>query len=204
MLVYQSVPNTLHVTWTPTSPLGHATGYRIYYDGDDGSSGTLDVIGGSSRNQTLRGLSSSVSYTLSIVTLSFHLPSAVVQYQEPIPISKQKMKICMQLSLLGLCEYIAQYATAYSYIYSVKTNHHYACHSSCIHRPSLEFLWSRSLWDIVWESHRRAARGTLSQSISLWSGQSQCSYHKCQHNWSGGVQYLPHHSDSKTRKTLLS
>ena len=103
IVVYQSVPNALQVSWTPPSPLGHATGYRIYYDGDDGSSGTLDVIGGSSRNQTLRGLSSSVSYTLSIVTLSFHLPSAVVQYQEPIPISKQKMKICMQLRLLGLC-----------------------------------------------------------------------------------------------------
>ena len=94
MLVYQSVPNTLHVSWIPTSPLGHAIGYRIYYDGSDGSSGTLDVIGGSSRNQTLRGLSSSVSYTLSIVTLSFHLPSAVVQYQESIPISKHKNVLC--------------------------------------------------------------------------------------------------------------
>jgi len=90
IVVYQSVPNTLHVSWTSPSPLAYATGYRIYYNGDDGSSGTLDVIGGSSRNQTLRGLPSSVSYTLSIVTLSFHLPSAVVQYQEPIPISKHK------------------------------------------------------------------------------------------------------------------
>ena len=91
VLGYQPIPNTLHVSWTPPSPLGHATGYRIYYNGDDGSSGTLDVSGSMSHSQVLRGLSSGVSYTLSVVALSVHLPSPVAQHGQPIPISEQSL-----------------------------------------------------------------------------------------------------------------
>jgi len=91
IIANQLVPNTLHVSWTSPSPLGHATGYRIYYDGDDGSSGTLDVSGSMSHSQVLRGLFSGVSYTLSVVTLSVHLPSPVAQHGQPIPISEQSL-----------------------------------------------------------------------------------------------------------------
>ena len=192
VLGHQPIPNTLHVIWTPPSPLGHATGYRIYYNGDDGSSGTLDVSGSMSHSQVLRGLSSGVSYTLSVVALSVHLPSPVAQHGQPIPISEQSLFVSISKQ----------------YYYIVSHSATAICDSgqntSYISQYKLErILWSRSLWNIVWESHRRAARGTLSQSISLWSGQSQCSYHHFQHNWSGGVQYLPHHSDCKTRKTLV-
>ena len=75
----------IEVNWTPPSPLGPVIGYRIYYngndssngsvDGEDGSSGYVDVTGGSSRSHILTTLSNS---TLSIVALSTFLPSKVV------------------------------------------------------------------------------------------------------------------------------
>ena len=54
------------------------TGYVIYYDGDDGSSGNVRVPGGSTDSYLLTGLQTGVSYSVSILTLSTHLPSQLV------------------------------------------------------------------------------------------------------------------------------
>ena len=75
---------SIDVSWTPPSPLGQVTGYRIYYDGDDGSSGYVDVTGSSSRRHILTRLPSDVAYIVSITALSTFLHSEVVFAQNPI------------------------------------------------------------------------------------------------------------------------
>ena len=51
----------------------------IYYDGDDGSGGNVSVVGGSTDSYLLTGLQTGVTYSVSIVALSQHLPSEVVK-----------------------------------------------------------------------------------------------------------------------------
>ena len=48
---------SIHVSWTPPSPLGGTTGYRIDYDG-----GSVDVSGGSTNNHTLTNLDADTDY----------------------------------------------------------------------------------------------------------------------------------------------
>ena len=64
---------SIRVSWSPPTPLGDTTGYRIYYSG--GSSGSVDVSDGSTDNYLLTGLQNGESYTISIVATSQHLPS---------------------------------------------------------------------------------------------------------------------------------
>ena len=76
----------IQVSWTPPTPLGDTTGYRIYYS--SGSSGSVDISGGSTDNHTLTGLQNGASYTISIVGASEHLTSDHVTYQSGIPLSE--------------------------------------------------------------------------------------------------------------------
>ena len=59
----------VRVSWSPPSPLGDTTGYRIYYSGG-GSSGSEDVSGGSTDNYLLTGLQNGETYNISIVIVS--------------------------------------------------------------------------------------------------------------------------------------
>ena len=82
LMAVQEDPTAIRVSWTPPTPLGDTTGYKIYYSG--GSSGCVDVSGGSTDNHLLTGLQNGASYTISIVGTSEHLPSDHVNY----PLSK--------------------------------------------------------------------------------------------------------------------
>ena len=76
-MAVQGGPTSIIVSWSPPTPLGDTTGYRIYYsDGD--SSDSVDVSGGSTDNYTLTGLQNGDSYTISIVATSQHFPSESV------------------------------------------------------------------------------------------------------------------------------
>ena len=79
-MAVQDGPTSIRVTWTPPSPLGDTTGYRISYTGG-GSSSNVDVDGGSTNSHTLTGLTNGETYTISIVgtVLPSQLPSAPVQ-----------------------------------------------------------------------------------------------------------------------------
>ena len=68
---------SVRVSWSPPSPLGDITGYRISYSG--GSSGSVDVSDGSTDNYTLTGLVNGAGYTISIVATSLHLPSGSME-----------------------------------------------------------------------------------------------------------------------------
>ena len=76
----------IRVSWTPPTPLGDTTGYRIYYSG--GSSGSVDVSGGSTHDYLLFGLINGTNYNISIVGASKHLPSNLVSYPNRIPLSE--------------------------------------------------------------------------------------------------------------------
>ena len=69
-------PRSFRVSWTPPASLANLTGYRIYYSGA-GDSGSVDV-GTSTTNITLDNRTTSVTYTITMVALSSHLPSPVV------------------------------------------------------------------------------------------------------------------------------
>ena len=75
-------PTSIRVSWTPPSPLGDTSGYRIYYNSAGGSSDSVDVDGGNTNSRTLMGLINGETYTISVVgrssTSSTVLPSPPV------------------------------------------------------------------------------------------------------------------------------
>ena len=74
----QDGSTSIRVTWTPPSPLGDTTGYRISFTGG-GTSGSVNVSGRNSMSHTLAtGLTNGVTYTISIVATSNFLPSETV------------------------------------------------------------------------------------------------------------------------------
>ena len=80
-MAVQDGPTSIRVTWTPPSPLGDTTGYRIFYTGEEGgSSENEDVDGGNTSSHTLMGLTNGETYTLPIVvTASPGIPSNPVE-----------------------------------------------------------------------------------------------------------------------------
>ena len=82
----QEGPTSIRVSWTPPTPLGDTTGYRIYYSG--GSSGSEDVSGGSTHTQLLTGLQNAATYNISIVGTSNHLHSDQIDIRKNIRLSE--------------------------------------------------------------------------------------------------------------------
>ena len=66
------------MSWSPPSPLGDTTGYRIDYTSSDGSSDSETVSGGSTDNYLLTGLTNGDTYTITIVATSDLFPSESV------------------------------------------------------------------------------------------------------------------------------
>ena len=68
----QDGPTSIRVSWTPPSPLGDTTGYRISFTG-------RGISGGNSMSHTLTtGLTNGETYTISIVATSNFLPNTTV------------------------------------------------------------------------------------------------------------------------------
>ena len=70
VIAVQDGPTSIRVSWTPPSPLGDTSGYRIYYTRAGGSSDSEDVDGGNTNSHTLMGLTNGETYTISIVGTS--------------------------------------------------------------------------------------------------------------------------------------
>ena len=95
----QEGPTGIRVRWSPPTPQGDTTGYRIYYSG--GSSGSVDVGGGSTDNYLLTGLQNGASYNISIVATSEHFFSNHVEYPNSITLSE-----LLQWRTTGACAMI--------------------------------------------------------------------------------------------------
>ena len=77
MTAVQDGLTSIILTWTPPSPLGDTTGYRISFTGG-GSSDSADVSGGDTNTFLMTDLVEQATYTVSIVGTSQHLPSTTV------------------------------------------------------------------------------------------------------------------------------
>ena len=86
-MAVQEGPTSIRVSWSPPTPLGDTTGYRIYYSDSD-SSDSVDVSGGSTDNYLLTSLQNGDSYTISIVATSQHLPSDSVNLDIDVVLRK--------------------------------------------------------------------------------------------------------------------
>ena len=74
---------SVRVSWSPPTPLGDTTGYRISYSG-----GSVDVSDSSTDNYLLTGLQNGASYSISIMGTSQHLPSEVVELDMSIDLGE--------------------------------------------------------------------------------------------------------------------
>ena len=63
-------PTSIMVSWSPPSPMGGTSGYRIYYNRAGDSSDSVDVDGGNTNTHTLMGLTNGETYTTSIAGTS--------------------------------------------------------------------------------------------------------------------------------------
>ena len=82
------------LTWTPPSPLGDTTGYRISFTG--GSSGSVNVSDGSTDNFTLTRLRSGEMYNISIVGTSEHFFSESVAW-DPVELTGNKDTLILEV-----------------------------------------------------------------------------------------------------------
>ena len=56
VMAVQEGPTSIRVSWSPPTPLGDTTGYRIYYSGGSGGSTSQPVSGSSTNNYRLDNL----------------------------------------------------------------------------------------------------------------------------------------------------
>ena len=96
MTAVQDGPTSIRVSWTPPSPLGNTSGYRIYYTRGGGSSDSEDVDGGNTNSHTLMGVTNGETYTISIAGRSS--TSATVVPRSPVSLGNVALG-----SLLLLC-----------------------------------------------------------------------------------------------------
>ena len=117
----QDGPTSITVTWTPPSPLGDTTGYRISFTGGS----DVDIDGGSTNSYTLTGLTNGQTYTISIVATSEHLFSDATTFE--ISLSKRE---------------IGSYSSSNVIPYSSPSSRAGVCvsglHNSHLHLPLLE------------------------------------------------------------------
>ena len=79
--------SSIRVTWTPPSPLGDTTGYRIDYINGGGSTVSVNISDGTMKTYTLSGLLRQDTYTLSITATSEHLSSTTLSV-DPIKLGE--------------------------------------------------------------------------------------------------------------------
>ena len=99
----QDGPTSIRVSWTPPSPLGDTSGYRIYYTRAGGSSDSVDVDDRNTNSRTLMGLTNGETYTISIAGRSSTvLPSPPVSAGD-IALGKSKTIQCSVHGTNHLC-----------------------------------------------------------------------------------------------------
>ena len=102
----QEGPTSIAISWSPPTPLGDTTEYRIFYTGANSSSGSVTVSATGSSffsdasgsgdvmdsdltdNYTLSGLHNGDTYSISVVALSQYLPSDTVMLDRNVPLCK--------------------------------------------------------------------------------------------------------------------
>ena len=68
----QDGPTSIRVTWTPPSPLGDTTGYRISFTGGS----DVDIDDGNTNSHTLTDLTNGETYKITIVSTTPNKPTS--------------------------------------------------------------------------------------------------------------------------------
>ena len=141
------------VTWTPSSPLGVTTGYRISFSGG-GNSSSVDVSGGITNSYILSGLTNGETYTISIVGIYQHLFRGTTTTVEVTLSEREKHSVCSSKN---------------SSSFPVPVPGQVLVSVSSITAASISLSWSVdsgrvASWEVVW---RPTDRGTESTSGSL-------------------------------------
>ena len=127
-MAVQEGPTSIRVSWSPPTPLGDTTGYRIYYSG--GSSGSVNVSDGSTDNYTLTGLQNGENYDISIVATSQHLPSENVTVMNV----DLGMSVFIKYKVIDILLIYTPLHSSSSWT----TNHYCDLHKCHLHLPLLE------------------------------------------------------------------
>ena len=92
LTVVQEGSTGIRISRNPPTPLEDTTGYRICYSGGSGgSSGSVDVSGGSTDNHLLSCLQNGVSYGISVMGISDHFFSDSVVYSKNISLGMYRV-----------------------------------------------------------------------------------------------------------------
>ena len=75
--VQRSDLSAIVISWTAPVSRANVTGYRIYYQAE-GDQGSVDVAAGATE-YSITGIGPGMTYNISLVALSVHLPSPVVE-----------------------------------------------------------------------------------------------------------------------------
>ena len=78
LTVIQVTETSVLVSWTPPTNATGVTGYQIFYTGSGESEQSREVIGANIDMETLPGLTTGNTYSITIVATSDGLPSEVV------------------------------------------------------------------------------------------------------------------------------
>ena len=78
LMVVQDSATSVTVSWTPPTNATGVTGYRIFYTENDGSEQFKDVSGASTSMDTISGLTTGSTYSITIVATTDGLPSEMV------------------------------------------------------------------------------------------------------------------------------
>ena len=77
-MVTQMTETSILVSWTQPTDTTNVIGYRIFYTENGGSEQFKDVSGASTNMDTISGLTTGSTYSITIVATSDGLPSEVV------------------------------------------------------------------------------------------------------------------------------
>ena len=78
LMVVQASATSVTVSWTPPTDSTGVTGYQIFYNENGGSEQSKDVSGASTNMDTITGLTTGSTYSITILATSDDLPSELV------------------------------------------------------------------------------------------------------------------------------
>ena len=107
----------INVTWESPDMGDPVTGYVIYYQPEGGAVSSDMVSGGETETHLLDGLQRGVTYNISIVALSLHLPSPMVG---PVNASMEESYVffCVWVNIKSLIHPTLSYLGTFSFLYT--------------------------------------------------------------------------------------
>ena len=92
---------SITVSWTPPATV---SGYKVYWSGDGGADTGNMSVGADDRTATITGLTTGLTYEITLVGLSDYLPGPPVAVT--ITLGESNIVVCQMFSCYGISEFI--------------------------------------------------------------------------------------------------